>query len=205
MVTNNHHTTDSASVLIVEDERDLADLYETWLTESYETEVVYAGSDAQRKLEENRYDVVLLDRRMPDVSGDEVLDTIRDRGLNCKVAMLTAVSPDFDVIDMGFDSYVVKPVPREELHAVVDRLLNLSEYQQDVQELYSLIEKRAVLEAEMTPDQLVASEEFAALSDEIASKQARSRTSMEAIEEGDFRVLMEGLSTGETGEIDGWG
>lgn len=202
MVANSQHQSDSADVLIVEDKRDLADLYAAWLNDSYETRVAYSGRDAQQQLDETRYDVVLLDRRMPDVSGDELLDTIRDRDLDCRVVMLTAASPDFDVLEMKVDSYVVKPVTRDELRGVIERLLDLSEYQQHVQELYSLLEKRAVLEAEKTANELAASDEFAALKDEIATKHAQSRTSLDAIEDQDFRVLMEGQSPRDPGEND---
>jgi len=54
-------------------------------------------------------DVVLLDRMMPGMSGQEVLAAIRERGLDCRVAMVTAVDADFDVIEMGFDEYLGKP------------------------------------------------------------------------------------------------
>lgn len=199
MVANSHQHTHEASVLIVEDERDLADLYDAWLSESYDTEVAYSGIDAQERLNEEEYDVVLLDRRMPDIAGDEVLETIRDRDLNCKVAMLTAVSPDFDVIGMGFDSYVVKPVTNEEVHEVVERLLKLDKYQRGVQDLYSLVEKQAVLEAEMPPEALAASDEYAALKDEIATKRSESRASMETVDDEGFRVLMEGLNPRDPG------
>lgn len=204
MVATSNQRSDGADVLLVEDERELADLYAAWLGESYETEVVFSGADALGRLDAGRYEVVLLDRRMPVVSGDEVLDTIVADELECKVAMLTAVSPDFDLIEMGCDSYVVKPVTRDELLAVVERLLGLTEYQRDVQELYSLIEKRAVLEAEMTADALAESDEFAALNDEIATKHARSRASLESIEDEDFRVLMEGRAPGGSGGADRW-
>lgn len=44
-------------------------------------------------------DVAFLDRRLPDASGDHVLEQIRARG-DCKVAMLTAIEPDFDIVDI---------------------------------------------------------------------------------------------------------
>jgi DNA-binding response OmpR family regulator len=108
-------TGDNTSVLVVEDNRKLADLYAAWLNERYDTEVVYSGSDAQKRLQRGRYDVVLLDRRMPDVSGDAVLETIREEDIDCHVAIVSAVSPDFDIIEMEFDSYIVKPVMADDL------------------------------------------------------------------------------------------
>ncbi|MUW14190.1 response regulator [Halorubrum sp. CBA1125] len=192
MGANSRHPSDGASVLIVEDERDLAELYDTWLSDSYETEVAYSGTEAQERFDEGRHEVVLLDRWLPDISGDEVLETIRDREPNGKVAMLTGVSPDFDVIEMEVDSYVLKPVTRDELRELVDRLRHLAEYQRDVQELYPLIAKRTVLESEKTADELAVSEEFATLTDQIATKKERSRASIEATDNEDVRTLLKG-------------
>ena len=59
---------------------------------------------------------------VPVVSGNEVLAETEERGLPCRVAMVTAVDPDFDIIDMGCDDYLVKPIARADLLDVVDRL-----------------------------------------------------------------------------------
>ena len=187
-------TGDNTSVLVVEDDRALADLYATWLNDRYDTEVVYSGADAQKRLRRGRYDVVLLDRLMPDISGDAVLETIREEDIDCHVAMVTAVSPDFDIIEMGFDSYVVKPVMADDLYEVVDRLHNLTTYERQVRRLYSLVEKRAVLEAEKTAYELVSSVEYADLKEKIAALRDESRASLRAVEDEDFRSLMEGIS-----------
>ncbi len=80
-------------VLVVEDEPDLADLYATWLRGEYRVRVAYGGREALEKLDDE-VEVVLLDRRMPDLSGDEALKEIRERGFDCRVAMVTAVEPD---------------------------------------------------------------------------------------------------------------
>lgn len=50
---------------------------------------------------------------MPGMSGQEVLEAIRDRGYGCMVAMLTVVEPDIDIIKIGFDKYLhVSPQTR---------------------------------------------------------------------------------------------
>ncbi|MFD1633819.1 HalX domain-containing protein [Haloplanus ruber] len=159
-------TDDSPLVLVVEDERDLAELYTTWLAESYRTRAVNDGYTALDELDDE-VRVVLLDRRMPDFSGDEVLDAIRDRGLDCRVTMVTAVEPDIDVIDMGFDDYLVKPVSREELTGTVSNLLARDAYDEGVRRLFSLASKKALLESEspnLTPED---SEKYQQLLDDI--------------------------------------
>lgn len=106
---------------------------------------------------------MLLDRRMPEMSGDEVLTEMRERGLDVRVAMVTAVDPDFDIVDMAFDAYLTKPVTKPDLVETVEQLTTLSEYESGVREQFALAEKRAVLEIEMSEAELEASDEYAEL------------------------------------------
>lgn len=156
------------SILIVEDEEDLADMYAAYLPDNYDVTVVYGGQEAIQKLD-NRFDVVLLDRRMPFVSGNEVLAYIEDEEIECRVAMVTAVNPDFDIIDLRIDDYLVKPVTRDELLGTVERLLKLDEYNEQLLELTSRKLKRNVLEVEKTKAELAESQDFQTLNDEIAT------------------------------------
>ena len=116
-------TDESRTVLVVDDEPNLADLYAAWLGERYETRVAYGGAEGLDLFGED-VDIALIDRLMPEMSGDEVLEHIRDTGHDCQVAMVTAVEPDFDIIEMGFDDYLVKPILRDELLEAVQNLLS---------------------------------------------------------------------------------
>jgi len=140
---------DPPLVLVVEDERDLSELYRTWLAKSYRVRTAHDGRTALDELGED-VDIVLLDRRMPDLSGDEVLDRIRERGLDCRVAMVTAVEPDVDIVEMAFDDYLVKPVTEEELLGTTENLRIRDEYDDGVKQLFSLASKKALLEARKT-------------------------------------------------------
>lgn len=155
-------------VLIVEDERGLADAYTGWLDESYTVRTAYRGSEALDHLDDS-VDVVLLDRRIPDIDGDDILSTIRDRELPCRVAMVTAVEPDFDIIEMGFDEYLCKPISADELRRTVDRLVDLVGYDRAVLEQYRLAVKLSALQAAKTPEELRASEEYRQLEDRMAA------------------------------------
>jgi DNA-binding response OmpR family regulator len=146
-------------VLVVEDERDLADLYATWLEDDYRVRTAYGGEEAIEALDDE-IEAILLDRRMPDLPGDEVLATVRERGIDCRVAMVTAVEPDFDIVEMGFDDYLVKPVSKEDLKETVSNLLLRNEYADGVQELFSLASKKALLESEKGPTELEHNEEY---------------------------------------------
>jgi YesN/AraC family two-component response regulator len=86
--------------------------------------------------------------------------------------MITAVNPDFDIVDLGIDDYLVKPVTRQEVLDTVDRLLTIREYNERVQELTSKKLKRNVLEVEQPAGAIQDSSEFETLSEEIESLEA---------------------------------
>lgn len=138
-------TADQPTILIVEDERDIADLFAAWLEEDYQCRVAYGGEEAL-DLVDDEVDAILLDRRMPDRSGDEVLRELRDRDITCPVGMVTAVEPDLDILEMGFDDYIVKPVGGDALLTFVKDLLSVTSYERDIRRLYQLANKRAALE-----------------------------------------------------------
>lgn len=135
----------SPQVLVVEDEPDLADLYRQWLTDDYEVLVANEGGAALSALDADP-DVVLLDRRMPGLTGDEVLAEIRELGLDCRVAMVTAVTPEADVVELGIDDYLVKPVSAPDLRAVVERLHRRNAHARELQDFFALASKKAVLD-----------------------------------------------------------
>jgi predicted DNA binding protein/CheY-like chemotaxis protein len=124
-------------VLIVDDERDLADTYARWLDDEYEVRTAYGGHEAIESVDET-VDVVLLDRRMPRITGDDVLEHIWEEGFDCGVSMLTAVEPDSDLGDLGFDEYLVKPVTKADLVDVVNELVLRRSMTEDTQEYLAL-------------------------------------------------------------------
>ncbi|WP_226023047.1 HalX domain-containing protein [Halomicrobium salinisoli] len=155
-----------ATVLVVDDEPDVADAYAAQLRGEYEVLTAHSGEAGLAKLDPD-VDVVLLDRRMPDVRGADVLDEIRDRDLEARVAMVTAVDPDFEIIDMPFDDYVVKPVSRSELIDTIERLLNCAAYEERFREFYALASKHAALSANKPTAELRSSEEFQDLEERL--------------------------------------
>lgn len=156
----------NADVLVVEDEPDLADLYAAWLKDDYAVRTAYSGEEAIDYLDDS-LDVVFLDRRMPGVSGDTVLETIRERGCDCRVSMVTAVEPDFDIVKMGFDDYLVKPATKEDLIETVERLITRSNYNDKLDEYASLVSKKTALTMEKSPSELESSEEYQELENRI--------------------------------------
>jgi DNA-binding response OmpR family regulator len=188
---------DRPLVLVVEDEADLADLYAAWLGDRYRVRTAYGGREALESLDDE-IDVVLLDRRMPGLSGDEVLDAIGERGIDCQVAMVTAVEPDFDVLGMGFDDYLVKPVAREELLDTVGDLERRSTYDAGVQELFSLSSKKAILEAEKTDSELAENEEYQQLAERLAELRSKLDTTIDEMNDNEeFETLFREFDDGD--------
>lgn len=139
-------TDDGATVLVVDDEPDLVSLYAAWLADSYDVRRATGGEEAIAALEES-FDVALLDRRMSGISGDDVVAEIRDRGIDCRIAMITAVDPDVDILDMAIDDYLVKPVDEHDLRATVEVLLQRRRYDERSREFFRLAAKRAAIES----------------------------------------------------------
>jgi DNA-binding response OmpR family regulator len=191
--------TDSTApvVLIVEDEPDVAETYNLWLADDYDVRIAENGDEGLDKLDE-AVDVVLLDRMMPGLSGDEVLERIRDRNLGCRVAMVTAVEPDFDILEMGFDAYLSKPIRSDELHSTVEKLLERSEYDTLLQEYYALVEKQATLETAKSGAELAESDEYTDLKERIADLQEElSRTLGGVEDDADFITAIQQIGGGE--------
>lgn len=132
-------------VLIVEDEVDAAGIYESALESTYRVAVVHDARTGLQQMEDTVVDLVMLDRRLPDISGDEFLSTIRDRGFTCPVIMLTAVKPDLDILWMDFDDYLLKPVTEAELLEAAERNLQLTAYQEPLQEYLTLHETQRLI------------------------------------------------------------
>ena len=106
-------------ILIVEDDRDLAAALDDALRfEGYATRVAYNGLEAVRMLAEQSIDIVLLDRDLPIMSGDAVMETIASNDIPVSVLMLTAAAQVRDRInglELGADDYLPKPFHLAEL------------------------------------------------------------------------------------------
>jgi DNA-binding response OmpR family regulator len=188
---------DRPAVLIVEDEPDVAETYKLWLRDDYEVLMAHDGDEGLELLDES-VDVVLLDRMMPGLSGDEVLERIRERDLDCRVSMVTAVEPDFDILEMGFDAYLSKPIKSDQLTETVENLLERSEYDSLLQEYYSLVEKQATLEATKSGTELAGNEEYERLQERIETVQDDLSDSLGGVSgDEDFIATIRGLSDGE--------
>lgn len=117
-------------MLVVEDENVLADAIAEWLRrESFAVDVAYDGDAALERLGVNEYAVVVLDRDLPVVHGDDVCRAIVDAGGQTRVLMLTAsaaVRERVAGLALGADDYLTKPFALVELSARVHALTRRS-------------------------------------------------------------------------------
>jgi DNA-binding response OmpR family regulator len=113
-------------VLVVEDARPLADAIADGLRgQAMAVDVVLDGGAAQERLAVNSYDVIVLDRDLPVVHGDEVCRSLAGSGAAVRILMLTAAGDPSDRVaglNLGADDYLAKPFAFAELVARVRAL-----------------------------------------------------------------------------------
>ncbi|WP_380678652.1 response regulator [Salinigranum sp. GCM10025319] len=180
------------TVLIVDDEPDLAALYARYLSEHYRVRTASSGAEALEMLGEP-VDVVLLDRRMPGLSGDEVLEEISRRGYDCRVAMVTAVKPRTEIVDYGIEDYLVKPIGRDELVQTVAQLTAIATHGELVQEFVELSMKQAALEAEHDERELERDADYRQLNRRIGELSTTLGDLGGILSESDLELFLEGL------------
>ena len=113
---------DSKKILIIEDDEDISMIEEAYLTAAgFETRIITDGSRVNKMLEEESFDLILLDLMLPGKSGYAICREIRDR-LDIPILMVTARSESVDKIrglGMGADDYIPKPFDSAEIVARV--------------------------------------------------------------------------------------
>ena len=179
-------------VLVADDESAITETYADFLEPEYAVRTAYNGEDALAKLDAT-VDVVLLDRRMPGLVGDDVLESIREGGADVRVAMVTAVDAGFDIVDMEFDDYLVKPVSEAQLRETVDRLLRYAEYERKLREFYRVSRTHAALESAKSQAELENSDEFQRLETRRTELRAALASATDDLADEDFEALFRDL------------
>lgn len=100
-------------ILIVDDEKGVRESLPLIFEDKYEVVVAANGEEALQKIKSQQIDLVLLDVRMPGISGVETLRKIKEINEGIKVIMLTAVldvETGIEALQLGADDYIVKPI-----------------------------------------------------------------------------------------------
>lgn len=119
--------TSNAQILIVEDSAPQARLYEEYLKSSHlELFTVTTGERAKEVIKERLPDLILLDYKLPDMDGSEILNWMKTEKLNCFVIVITAHSSVNIAVEMmrnGADDFLEKPVSADRLKISVKNIL----------------------------------------------------------------------------------
>jgi len=110
-------------VLIVDDEKEIQNILCKLLTkEGYEVDVATLPEEALRKVEEENYDVVLLDLMLPGIKGTDIIQEIRRFRPNCAVIIMTAfgtIPSSVEAMRKGAFDYIEKPFKKGEIQYAV--------------------------------------------------------------------------------------
>jgi DNA-binding NtrC family response regulator len=114
-------------VLVVDDEADIRESLELLLvSEGYSVELAQNATEGLHKMDAGSYDLVLLDLMMPDKSGMEVLEDVRQRDKETPIVMITAygsVEAAVHALKLGASDYFSKPWDNEKLIIEIDRMI----------------------------------------------------------------------------------
>lgn len=113
-------------ILLIEDDKKLSDNIEAAMVQAeYHIDTCHTGSDGLLYASAQLYDVIILDRMLPDIDGLTILHLLRKKGVHTPVIMETAldgINDRIDGLDSGADDYIVKPFNIHELMARIRAL-----------------------------------------------------------------------------------
>ena len=114
------------NILIVDDEKTIVDVVEVYLLNAgYNVSKAYDGKEALDKFYNENIDLIILDLMLPDISGEEICRTVKNKS-NVPIIMLTAKIDEDNILEgfsLGADDYVVKPFSVKQLVARVSAVL----------------------------------------------------------------------------------
>jgi DNA-binding NtrC family response regulator len=176
-------TESRGSVLVIDDELDIREGLELLLSmEGYSVDQAQNANEGLHKLESRAYDLVLLDLMMPDRSGMEVLEIVRQRDRETPIFMMTAygsVEAAVQALKLGANDYFSKPWDNEKLLIEIERMIARRRLENENVHL-----KRALLQRYSFPNIIGKSERMVRMLD-LVSQVASARSTI--------------LITGETG------
>jgi len=119
------------SILLVEDEENLHEALKLNLElEGYEVSSAYDGTKALQSVQEEYFDLIILDLMLPEIDGITVLETIRVQNIEIPVLILSARNNSADKVQglkKGADDYLTKPFNLEELLLRIQKLIEKNE------------------------------------------------------------------------------
>lgn len=151
---------DRPRLLLVEDDPQLGPLIARVLDEVYDVTLFADGADALSNAQEQRYDAMIIDRRLPTIDGISIVETLRQGNNTTPMLILTALGSVHDKVrglDAGANDYLVKPFEFDELFARLRAIRRVSngegpfvrlggwEFYPDSRAIYSPYDGRTIL------------------------------------------------------------
>ncbi|MCW8820910.1 MAG: response regulator transcription factor [Sulfurovum sp.] len=121
-----------SKILLLEDDANLNETIKEFLEDKgYDVVSVYDGYEAQEKLYESKYDLLLLDVNTPGINGFDLLKEVRERNVVAPAIFITSLDSVDDLekgFESGCDDYIRKPFALKELHIRVETLIKRGFY-----------------------------------------------------------------------------
>jgi DNA-binding NtrC family response regulator len=118
----------SAKILVVDDEISIQQLlFHLFDYQNYDVQLTSSGEEALEKLKNNSFDLIILDLKLPQIDGFQVLEQMRALKVNSKVLVITgygSVDSAIKAIRLGASDYLEKPFNLDQLRSVVSKLLS---------------------------------------------------------------------------------
>ncbi|MCX6152408.1 MAG: sigma-54 dependent transcriptional regulator [Ignavibacteriales bacterium] len=136
---------DKKTILIVDDEKIVRDsLFHWFIEEGYEVEIAEDGETALRNFEKGKFDLMLVDMKMPGMSGLDLLDKVREIDPDCIFIMITAfasVPSAIKALKNGAYDYITKPIDPDELTHIIEKAIHQKELKDENVQLKDKIEE----------------------------------------------------------------
>jgi two-component system response regulator HydG len=117
------------SILVVDDELSIRESLRGWLKRGgYQVETAADGLTALAKTQENHYDIILIDVKMPEMDGLTLLKKLKESEVDSAILMMTAYGDIYDAIEAikgGAYDYLLKPFELEQLNFTIDKLVQM--------------------------------------------------------------------------------
>ncbi len=133
------------SILIVDDKESMLKMLSKLLAGQYRVETASSGADGVNQFRRKPTDLVLSDIRMPDMSGMDVLNIIKQQSPDTEVILMTAyatVSQAVEAVKAGAYNYLTKPFEPDELIIVLDKALERKQLREEAQILKEQVDRK---------------------------------------------------------------
>lgn len=122
-------------IMIVDDEKSIRVMLKRVLSDKqFEIDEAADGREALEKIKQGKYSAILLDLRMPEVNGIEVIEKLKEQDIDTPIVMMSAygtVPEAVEAMKLGALDYLVKPFDLDELKLILERIIRQNEIQKE--------------------------------------------------------------------------